>query len=145
MPFRQHGIHVVDVPFSDLSLSADGLSHDVDYIVSYLEDEIGFGADDINSAYDWDAFYENDAQYDAWEEVARKEVPDADGFMTEYVMYKNKDEDVWIFMFGDPDVYPPDPDYADWSSDDEIAAWEWFDSYTGFDEDDNDDDYEDWE
>lgn len=129
-------IHVVDIPTADLSKDMKHIDDDVEYIVRFLKDEFGIKASkDVKSAYDWDAFNEREAQYDDWEEVARKIVQDSDGFLTDYVMYKKKGEDLWICMFGDSDIYPPDPDYADWSEDDETAAWEWFDSYEGFTDD----------
>lgn len=54
----EDGIHVIDIPMSDLSLSADGLVYDVDYIVSYLQDEVGlnsytgFDEDDDDDDYE---------------------------------------------------------------------------------------------
>lgn len=125
-------IHVVDVPTEDLSQNMEHIDEDAEYIIRFLKDEFGIkAAKEVKSAYDWDAFNEREAQYDNWEKISRKSVPDSDGFLTDYVMYKKKGEDLWIFMFGDEDVYPPDEDYADWSTDDESAAWEWFDSYEG--------------
>lgn len=129
-------IHVVDIPTADLSKDMKHIDDDVEYIVRFLKDEFGIkAAKDVKSAYNWDAFMESEARYDDWEEVARKSVQDADGLWTDYVMYKKKGEDLWICMFGDSDIYPPDIDYADWSEDDETAAWEWFDSYEGFTDD----------
>lgn len=40
-------------------------------------------------------------------------------------------------MFGDKDVYEPDEAYADFETEDIDEAYEWFDSYTGFDDDDD--------
>lgn len=38
-------------------------------------------------------------------------------------------------MFGDNDLYEPDPDYADWEGNSEEEAIEWFDNYSsGYDE-----------
>lgn len=67
-----------------------------------------------------------------WIKLNRKYVLDSDGFYTDYTLYTNGDE--YICMFGDEDVYGPDPDYADFSTDSEEEALEWFDSY-GLDED----------
>lgn len=74
----------------------------------------------------------------AWREVASKQVLDSDGFLTDYTMYT--DGEIYIFMFGDKDLYEPDIDYADWEAETEERAWEWFNSYTGF-ADEADDDY----
>lgn len=71
-----------------------------------------------------------------WEVVATKSVPDYDGFQTEYVWYTNGDKH--IFMFGDSDFVEADPDYADWECDSEQEAHDWFNSYTGFETEDED-------
>lgn len=76
----------------------------------------------------WD---EDDSQ---WIKLNRKYVLDSDGFYTDYTLYTNGHE--YICMFGDEDIYGPDPDYADFSTDSEEEAMEWFDSYEGMDETD---------
>lgn len=65
-----------------------------------------------------------------WKLVDKKDVPDSDGFMTEYAWYT--DGDKHIFMFGDTDITEPDEDYADWVAETEETAKEWFDNYHGF-------------
>lgn len=75
----------------------------------------------------WD---EDDSE---WIKLNRKPVLDSDGFYTDYTLYTNGHE--YICMFGDEDVYGPDPDYADFSTESEEEAMEWFDSYEGMDED----------
>ena len=75
----------------------------------------------------WD---EDDSE---WIKLNRKHVLDSDGFYTDYTLYTNGDE--YICMFGDEDIYGPDPDYADFSTDSEEEAMEWFDSYEGMGED----------
>ena len=67
-----------------------------------------------------------------WQLVKTKSVMDSDGFMTDYAWYT--DGTTHIFMFGDTDLYEPDQDYADWETESEQEASEWFDSYTGFDD-----------
>ena len=74
----------------------------------------------------WD---EDDSE---WIKLNHKYVLDSDGFYTDYTLYTNGHE--YICMFGDEEVYGPDPDYADFSTDSEEEAMEWFDSY-GLDED----------
>ena len=69
-----------------------------------------------------------------WSVVAQKSVPDFDGFYTDYVWYTNGEKH--IFMFGDSDFITADPDYADWECETEAEAREWFDSYNGFDTED---------
>ena len=69
-----------------------------------------------------------------WQFVKSKDVMDSDGFMTEYTWYT--DGSKHIFMFGDIDLYEPDEDYADWTADSEQEAAEWFNSYRGFEDED---------
>lgn len=70
-----------------------------------------------------------------WKQVATKSVRDADGFMTEYTWYTNGD--LHIFMFGDSALVEPDETYADWTCETEQEAQEWFDSYSGFEEEED--------
>lgn len=72
---------------------------------------------------------------DQWQLVNTKSVMDSDGFMTEYSWYTNGSKH--IFMFGDSDLYMPDEDYADWETESEKEASDWFENYNGFGEDDN--------
>lgn len=69
-----------------------------------------------------------------------KSVRDSDGFMTEYTMYYDSDLDRYVFVFGDTDLYDPNDGYEefDFECDSEREAREWFDDYTGFDDDDDD-------
>lgn len=75
-----------------------------------------------------------------WELVRTKSVMDSDGFMTDYAWYT--DGEKHIFMFGDTDITEPDEDYADWEAESETTAQEWFDSYKGFEEDQDSYDFE---
>ena len=76
-------------------------------------------------------------KYDTtWIKLAQKQVPDSDGFYTDYTMYISDDGTSYIFMFGDEDIYGPDPEYADYECSDWNEASEWWNDYNGF-EDDN--------
>lgn len=76
-------------------------------------------------------------EYDTtWIKLAQKQVPDSDGFYTDYTMYISDDGTSYIFMFGDEDMYGPDPQYADYECSDWNEASEWWNGYNGF-EDDN--------
>lgn len=83
--------------------------------------------------------YDDGYNYDEddWERVATKTVYDEDGFADEYTWYKSKDGALHIFMYGDSDIYTPDRDYADWETESEEEAKEWFDSYGNEDSEDN--------
>lgn len=69
--------------------------------------------------------------------VASKSVMDSDGFWTEYTMYYNEDEENYFFIFGDSDLYGPDPDYADWECDTNDEAVEWYNNYNGFEDEED--------
>lgn len=87
----------------------------------------------IEGSYDG---YNDDDENSEWIEVSSKLVYDSDGMLTDYTWYRNQSGDKHIFMFGDKELYEPDEGYADWECDSAEEAQEWFDSYTGFDEDD---------
>ena len=75
-------------------------------------------------------------QLGSWECLDIKQVMDSDGFWTDYSMWYNSVDDLYVFIFGDSTVYNPENSDWDWEADDEDTAYEWFDNYTGFDEDD---------
>lgn len=75
---------------------------------------------------------------DKYKKIISKQVMDSDGFYTDYTMYYNPEEDNYFFIFGDEDVYGPDPDYADWTCDTNEEATEWYNNYNGFEDDDLD-------
>ena len=79
-----------------------------------------------------------------WEIQHVKTIPDADGFTTQYALYKKTDGTKWITMYGDIDYNPPEEMYADMEFDNEQEAIEFFDDYQGYEEDD-DDDYQGYE
>lgn len=69
--------------------------------------------------------------------VKSKEVYDSDGWRTEYTMYQdNYDDDHFVFVFGDSDLYDPNAGYEefDWECDSRQEAEEWFDNYEGFED-----------
>lgn len=104
---------------------------EADFSVENYED------DEVESAVDID----EETEDPEWTMLNKKFVRDSDGMLTEYALYTNQDEDKYICMFGDTDVYPPDEMYADAEFDTEDEACEWFDNYVGpRDEDEDDDD-----
>jgi hypothetical protein len=70
-----------------------------------------------------------------WEFIKGKMIKDSDGFLTSYDWYRNTDSGLNIFMFGEDEA---DPDYADWETESDAEAEDWFNSYTGFDEEELD-------
>ena len=67
-------------------------------------------------------------------EIASKWVRDANGFLTDYTMYRSTETGEYVFVFGDKDLYRPEDGDFDWSCETETEAREWFESYVGFDE-----------
>lgn len=96
--------------------------------------------------------------------IDSKQVKDSDGFWTDYTMYMKVETttDKWfeflksadakkgkipkdfktsyVFIFGDNDYYEPEISDVDYECDTEEEAYEWFDNYNGFE----DEDEEDW-
>lgn len=64
-----------------------------------------------------------------WEFIKGKMIRDSDGFLTSYDWYRNTDSGLNIFMFGAEEA---DPDYADWETESDSEAEDWFNSYNGF-------------
>ena len=69
-----------------------------------------------------------------------KSVLDSDGFYTDYSWYRTKDGN-HVMVFGDRDYYSPEDGNYDFETDSEDEAAEWFDSYIGFSDVDEDDGY----
>lgn len=109
----------------------------------YSELDTGVGSRLGWSNYIQSGIYEeldSDDYVDDWRELASKSVEDSDGFNTDYTLYTNGE--TYICMFGDKDLYEPDASYADYETENEQDAWDWFNSYTGFaDEEDEYDIY----
>lgn len=90
--------------------------------------------DDVYDDFDED--YE--PELDDWEMLATKRVPDSDGFDTDYTLYT--DGERWVTVFGDNELYLPTDGWFDMEFDSEEEARDWFDSYNGFEDDEDDDD-----
>lgn len=107
---------------------------------------------------------ENDELVIRYVEVDSKTVPDSDGFMTDYTMYHkytttNKEffdfiktykeggypdewSDGYVFVLGDKELYSPyESDDFDYECESKQEAYEWFDDYNGFEDEDEDDFY----
>lgn len=76
------------------------------------------------------------ASREPYKMIRTKSIRDAEGWLTDYTLYEDVANGTYFCMFGDSDVYGPDPDYADWEGDTYEEAMEWFDGYTDLDEDD---------
>lgn len=109
------------------------------HLIDKLNSALTTSSDDIKSSSYGGAFDIEDDQYSAWKELASKSVEDSDGFYTDYTLYT--DGQTYICMFGDKNLYEPDASYADYETESEQDAWDWFNSYTGFA--DEEDEYDD--
>lgn len=80
----------------------------------------------------------SDSPYEreVWELLDRKDILDYDGFSTKYSLYRNVDTDECVTVFGDPDLYRPEYGDFDAEFDSEEEAWEFYNDYEGFEDDD---------
>lgn len=87
--------------------------------------------DDVDLDSSWD---DDEPGDETWEFVKSKEIRDWDGWLTEYSWYRNSDG-LNVFVYGDSDVYRPEDGEWDWETESDAEAQEWFENYTGADED----------
>lgn len=78
---------------------------------------------------------DDESEESDWERLRSKSVKDSDGFMTDYTLYYNPYENLYVCIFGDSEIYTPENSDPDFECETAKEAEEWFDSYTGFDED----------
>lgn len=162
---KGYGLNIEDPEVKDYAESAAELiardgDHDVEYwwretLENYRDELDEMLPQDIESATNTcgiaakpDFETVTSSSYDedddvTYELVARKNVEDADGFMTKYSWYKTSGGNN-VFVFGDPDIYLPEDEDFDWETEDDHAAEEWFDNYEGFGSDGDDDVYGQW-
>lgn len=94
----------------------------------FIDDDISFFKDEYEV---------NDDIVNDYTFKATKSIPDSDGFNTDYTWYECADG-THVFVFGDNDIYKPEDGYFDHVCDSETEAQEWFDSYKGFNYNDDD-------
>lgn len=75
-----------------------------------------------------------DPEEERYEYITSKSVQDADGFYTDYTLYKDTQENKYITIFGDNDIYDPETTEADAEFETKEEALEWFNNYKGFEE-----------
>ena len=128
----------------------DGKSYDIE-VTRYSEGDYEVHPDNISEIIEADTdVYENDDINDyslvGFLEMATKSVPDSNGFYTDYTMYFDSNTGEYVFVFGDKDIYSPADGNFDWQCETESEAWEWFNSYNGFadDEEDPEDEFGEW-
>ena len=96
---------------------------------------------EAEEAEEWDDRIDNEDEDSGdvpfYKYLRTKSVLDSDGFWTDYTMYYDLRNDQYVFIFGDNDIYNPTNTEPDWEEEDYDAATEWFDSYNGFEDDDD--------
>jgi hypothetical protein len=84
----------------------------------------------------------NDLEGSTYEMLDTKTVYDYDGFTTDYTLYVTDSQSGphFVCVFGDRDLYDPNDGSVDFDfeTDDYDEALEWFDNYTGYEYDDED-------
>lgn len=112
-------------------LFGESYDDDVDDLTYYYEDEV----------------FKHNLETNPYAEIESKQVPDSDGFMTDYTMYMDMTDGEYVFILGDKEVYCPDNGYFyfDWECETEEEAREWFANYHGFEESEFDDFEESYE
>ena len=119
----------------DLRQQIEKLEEDISVSSRYEFDD---DTDELTYYYDDEVFNDN-LENSPYTEIASKQVPDSDGFMTDYTMYMNINTGEYVFVFGDKDVYTPEDGYFDWECETKEEAEEWFNSYKGLTDEDDDD------
>ncbi len=100
------------------------------------DEEEYIGDNDIEDDYS-DGEFEDDEEYDPefdstaddWELIDKKSIRDSDGFLTDYILYRNTITDLYVCVYGDSDVYKPEDGYFDFETENYDEAIEWFNSY----------------
>ena len=116
-------IHVYVIDLDDIEPNMDEVDDDAQTIANDAVEEYESSLDETLD--------------EKYTEIRSKSVLDSGGFTTDYTMYRDNRTGTYFFMFGDKDLYDPDPAYADWECETKEEADEWFDSYNGFDEDED--------
>ena len=78
-----------------------------------------------------------DLEESQFEFVDKKSVHDSDGFLTDYTFYHDILNNRYVMVFGDEDIYKPEDGYFDAEFDTYEEAREWFDNYTGFEDEED--------
>ena len=104
-----------------------------------------------NESLTEDIYEDDDGDYDDnefekgrdgcfYKQIAHKMVYDSDGFTTDYTLYMKAEptddrfEVSYVTVFGDNELYRPDDGGYDYETDDLDNAFEWFESYNGFED-----------
>lgn len=75
---------------------------------------------------------QGDLETNEYQLIESKSVYDFDGFLTDYTMYKRLSDGMYVFVFGDNDLYHPEERNHDFECETEEEAYEWFESYEGY-------------
>lgn len=96
------------------------------------EEELELNVDEEEEVDDIEDDSEEESNIsERYTELAQKTVYDSDGFMTDYTLYYDTETDRFVCIFGDQDFYSPDDSDPDAEFEREAEAYEWFNSYEG--------------
>ena len=137
---RAYAFEFASQLINDITQSNDGIVEGVNSSSYEFDDDV----DELTYYYD-DEIFKDKLENSPYTEIDSKQVPDSDGFMTDYTMYMNINTGEYVFVFGDKDIYRPEDGYFDWECETKEEAEEWFDNYHGFEESEFDDFEESYE
>lgn len=115
---------------SEEEVEEDGNSED--------EEELELNVDEEEEVDDIEDDFEEESNIsERYTELSQKTVYDSDGFMTDYTLYLDNDTGRFVCIFGDQDFYSPDDSDPDAEFERESEAYEWFNSYEGIIDDED--------
>lgn len=100
------------------------------YVMQYVDHK-----DDLVESLNKSLTESDDEELPQYEYEISKQVMDSDGFYTDYTMYYDHNNNRYVFVFGDNELYLPEYEDFDYECDTEKEAYEWFDNYKGFEDD----------
>ena len=100
------------------------------YVMQYVDHK-----DDLVESFENRITESSDEELPQYEYETSKQVMDSDGFYTDYTMYYDHNNNRYVFVFGDNELYLPEYEDFDYICDTEKEAYEWFDNYKGFEDD----------
>lgn len=109
---------------------ADHFNISMDEAKQLMIDKLGFSDEDFDYVSS-SSNLEDEDDNSEYTMLRTKQVPDSDGFMTDYTLYENNITGEYVCVFGDRDTHSPEDEWFDFETESEDEANEWFDSYTG--------------
>lgn len=109
---------------------ADHFNISMDEAKQLMINKLGFSNEDFDYVSS-SSNLEDEDDNSEYTMLRTKQVPDSDGFMTDYTLYENNITGEYVCVLGDRDTHSPEDEWFDFETESEDEANEWFDSYTG--------------